>query len=549
MVSSGRHTIACVLVILGVAIYSPAQTTPAKEPTASISGKVTVKGKGVPGIIVVVTDPNRGYARPSYHATTDASGNYRISNIPEGTYRVSPHVLAFAVENQEATNRVNVADGETIEDMNFVLVKGGVITGKITDSDGQPLIEQQVTLQLLHDERGMMNVTYFPIHTDDRGIYRAFGLRAGKYKVYTGHEPFDRLPVPGRAGRGYTKTFHPSTTDEAKAMLIEVSEGSESKDVDIVMAGLIPSGFRVSGRIVHGETGKPLPNTGYGITQHQEGSTSSTSGARSNADGEFKFENVLPGKYSVYIQMDHNSEIRSTPLHFEVTDHDITGLVLKSVKGASLSGVVVLEGSDEKTLSKKLAELHIYAMIENPTGDDGQGSTAVPLKPDGSFRLIGLRAGTANIQVGSMSPYGSRDLSIVKVERDGMPQPNGINVKEGEQIDGIRLTVHYLTGAIRGQLKIEGGELPASARMFISITLANDDPVRSSRTEQVDARRRFFAQSLAAGRYVVSAHVYGPGLMIDPSDSKQEVIVTDNAVSEVVLTVKLKTNQDEDDDP
>ena len=548
MVSSSRPAIACILLILCVAIYSQAQTTPAKEPAASISGKVTLKGKGVPGITVIVSDPHRGYAKPSYRGTTDASGNYRISNIPEGTYRVSPHALAFAVENKEVTNPVNVVDGETIEDINFVLVKGGVITGKITDSDGQPLIEQQVTLQVVDDEKGM-NISYFSVLTDDRGIYRSFGLRAGKYKVSAGTEAFDRLPVPGRAAQAYTQTFFPSTTDQTKAMPIEVSEGSETKDVDIVMASRAPGGFKVSGRIIHGETGKPLPNVVYGITQHHDGNTNSTSGARSNADGEFKFDNVLPGKYSVFIQSDHNSEVRSTPVPFEVTDRDITGLVLKSVRGASLSGVVVLEGSDEKTLSKKLSELHVYAMIENPDGDDGHGATAVALKPDGSFRINGLRAGTAKIEMTSMSPYGSRDLSIVRLERDGIVQPGGIDIKDGEQIQGIRLIAKYLTGAIRGQVKIEGGELPASARVYISVTLVDDTTSNSNRMEQVDARRRFYAQGLAAGRYVVRANVYLPGRVLDPNDSKQEVTVADNAVSEVVLTLKLKTNQDEDDDP
>ena len=546
MVSSGRPAIACVLLIFGVAIFSQAQTTPAKEPTASISGKVTLKGKGMPGIVVIVSDPNRGYAMPSYRAATDASGNYRISNIPEGTYRVSPHVLAFAVENQEATNRVNVADGETIEDINFVLVKGGVITGKITDSDGQPLIEQQVTLQLFNDERGM-SISYFPYHTDDRGVYRAFGLRAGKYKVFAGNDVYDRLPLPGRAALAYTKTFYPSITDEAKAQVIEVSEGSETKDVDIAMASRAPGGFRVSGRIIHGETGKPLPNVVYGISQHQDGNTSSTSGARSNADGEFKFDNVLPGKYSVFIQAEHNSQTRSNSVPFEVTDHDITGLVVKSVKGASVSGVVVLEGSDEKTLSKKLSELHVFAIIENSDEHIWHGASAVSLKPDGSFTLNGLRAGTAKIEVSSMSPYGSRDLSIVRVERDGIVQPSGIPIKEGEHIQGIRLITKYLTGAIRGQLKIEGGELPSSATMFVLIALANDDP-NTNRTEQIDSRRRFFANGLAAGRYTVTAHVYIPGRVLDPNETKQEVTVLDNTVTEVVLTVKLKTAPDDDDD-
>jgi len=87
MVSSGRQTIACILLILGVAIYSHGQTAPAKQPTATISGKVTLKGKGVPGIVVMATDYNyQGSGdRARYRGTTDASGNYRIPNVPEGS--------------------------------------------------------------------------------------------------------------------------------------------------------------------------------------------------------------------------------------------------------------------------------------------------------------------------------------------------------------------------------------------------------------------------------------------------------------------------------
>ncbi len=388
------------------------------------------------------------------------------------------------------------------------------------------------------------------IYTDDRGVYRAFGLRQGKYKVAAGYPGNHRLPAPGRPAQSYGQTFYPSTTEETKATLLDVSEGSEIKDIDIVISRREPGGFKVSGRIIHGETGKPLPNIVYGITQHYEGGTHSTSGSRTNAEGEFRFDNVLPGKYSVFLHTDHNSEIRADPVPFEVTDNDIKGLVLKTVKGASVSGVVILESSDEKTASKKLSELHIYALVED--GDEySQGATTVPLKPDGSFRLNGLRAGNAQIQVSTMSPYGSRDLSIVRLERDGIEQPGKISIREGEDIQGIRLTVKHLTSAIRGQVKIEGGELPPSARMFVSITLldGNPNPNTSYRTEEVDLRRRFFAQGLAAGRYEVKANVYIPGRRFDSEGTKQEITVADNSVSEVVLTVKLKADQDDDDDP
>ena len=151
MVSSGRQAIARILLIFCIAVYSQAQTNPPKEPTASISGKVTIKGKGAPGITVIASDPNyyNPWGRQRYRATTDPSGNYTISNLAAGKYRVEPRALAFAVENEQGASILSIADGETIEDVNFVLMRGGVITGKITDSDGQPVVEVPVTLAVL----------------------------------------------------------------------------------------------------------------------------------------------------------------------------------------------------------------------------------------------------------------------------------------------------------------------------------------------------------------------------------------------------------------
>jgi hypothetical protein len=52
MVSSNHRVFACVLVILATASFTNAQ----KDQTASISGKVTLKNKGVGGVVVVAKE-------------------------------------------------------------------------------------------------------------------------------------------------------------------------------------------------------------------------------------------------------------------------------------------------------------------------------------------------------------------------------------------------------------------------------------------------------------------------------------------------------------
>src|SRR5688500_632873 len=179
MVSSTRQAIAGLLVIFGVAILAHAQSAPVKEPTATISGRITVKDKPVPGVAVGlrVNDPTR--MQPVVRrAITDLNGEYRMTNVPAGTYVTSVVAPAFVHVDQSPGGQKTliVGKGETIENLDFTLLRGGVITGKVFDADGRPLIEQQVRLI---SEGNDFAVYYSHIRTDDRGIYRAFGIPPG----------------------------------------------------------------------------------------------------------------------------------------------------------------------------------------------------------------------------------------------------------------------------------------------------------------------------------------------------------------------------------
>lgn len=76
-----------------------------------------------------------------------------------------------------------VGEGENIEEINFSLVRGGVITGKVTDADGRAVIQQPVHIFLSEVfDQGSPKRQFFPTtvaQTDDRGVYRKYGLRAG----------------------------------------------------------------------------------------------------------------------------------------------------------------------------------------------------------------------------------------------------------------------------------------------------------------------------------------------------------------------------------
>ena len=523
-----------------MAVYAQGQNGGAKEQTASVSGKVTVKNKSVAGIVVVATDTNdgRGPQQPRYRDTTDGEGNYRISRIPAGNYFVFP-VSPGLVEKGQLKRMLTIAAGESIRDFDFALVAGGVITGRITNVDGQPLIEEHVDVMPL-DIPLQFTQQDFGNRTDDRGIYRAFGLRPGKYRVSVGQQA---RGLPGFAPKQiYSQTFYPSVTEISKAKVIEVTEGSETKDVDIVAAAAI-STFTVSGRITDG-TGKPVPAVPLGVHQSDENSSSSsTGGVVTNSNGEFKLEDVIPGKYLVFIAPMENSDVRADPVAFEVIDQDLTGLEIKTKKGASLSGTVILEGAYEKPVADMFKGLRVFAWFEGASPDYDSGFRAVQLGADGSFKLIGLAAGNAHLDFTYSNESNGRQFEIAQIEQNGVVQPS-ISIKDGEQIGGVRMVVRQLklTGAIRGQVKIENGELPPNARIVVWVNFA--DPARAPRasfpTPEVDARGSFLLERLPAASYELRAVVFEPGKRVSRDEPKQVITVTDNSVTEVTLTVKLK---------
>jgi len=550
MKSSALQAIVCVLLILFTPLFTQSQTGPTRKPaTSSIRGKVTIKGKGAPGIIVVLRSAAfSGQQTARYKGTTDQDGNYQITNVAPGSYQVVPIAGAYVIsglgEPEGRGKSLIIAEGEAVDGIDFAMTRGGVITGRATDTEGRPLIEQQINVLPVS-----VNIEGRPVYftlprrsmTDDRGIYRIFGIPKGRYTVSVGGGQAGSFPGVRRTSQ-YKQTFHPGVTDASRATVIEVSEGSEATNLDIaVTAGSTLDTFAVSGRLVDGDNGQPLPNVRLGIQMTADGgnSTITFSGGASNKQGEFKLENLSPGKYTIFVESQPNSEIRADPVSFEVIDQDVTGLLIKTLHGASISGVIVLEGSDDKSALGRLNQLRLNTLVLT----EGQGtSRSVNINRDGSFRVGGLQAGIADFWLSSPDGSPLKGFTITRVERDGVSELRGLEVKDGEQITGVRLAVNYGAGAIRGIVKAENGDLPPPSRFFVWLTSPGDDPSNPQRkylpSSQLDSRGHFLMEGLAAGTYDVNVTVVtGLGTR---SSAKQQVNVADGVVTEVTLTLDLK---------
>src|SRR5438132_4874215 len=97
------------------------QATPKNNSNATISGKVVIKGKPAPGVVVGVRSSRPAQFDPTYKATTDHDGNYHVADVPAGSYQIAPVAPAFVISegNNLRSQMVVISEGENVEGIDF----------------------------------------------------------------------------------------------------------------------------------------------------------------------------------------------------------------------------------------------------------------------------------------------------------------------------------------------------------------------------------------------------------------------------------------------
>lgn len=536
------------------------QTAEAKpKATSSITGRVMIGEKPAPGVLVAVNLTNTQTVVAQ--VTSDAEGKYRISGLSAGQLNVSAVAPTYVLPANPMYGQgrvVNLSADETVEGIDFKLTRGGVITGRIVDADGKPLIEERITLTPVDDKGEPARVlasrpaNFGMYSTDDRGIYRIYGLAAARYKVSVGD---DGRSATLRGGY-YPKTYYGNTAEAAKASIVDLTEGAEVKNIDITVGGRSRT-YTVTGRIIDADTNQPLPGVdfSFGALQTNQNQTyvsgSYSPNTPTNSKGEFRLEGVAPGRYAIMTNSNsmfnqtpnQRPKVYSDPLSFEVTDGDIADLEVKAQRGLSISGVVVTDGiTDKKALA--MLSRSVVAGFGEPTQNSIQGlmnATTSPIAADGTFQLDGLRPGKVQINISGFTSAESRGITISRIVHERALQNRRIDLAPGQSISGVRVYLTYGSGVVRGQVKVEGGALPADAMMFVSVQRQNDPNGVSS--AQVDSRGRFIAQGIPTGTYEVVLQIISFGSnnlpRTLPRTQRQTVNVADDSESEVLFTLDL----------
>jgi hypothetical protein len=537
-----RFNLLIVLVFTSICVLSAQENA---NKGGSIIGSVTMANKGVSGVTVTITMSGDALSGSglTMKAITDDEGRFRISNLTPGTYFVWPFLPAFVLA--EATGvypqgkGVSVLEGETAEEINFTLTRGAVITGKVTDSTGRPLIEERVRILPVQTDLRRLISSVYPnindIRTDDRGIYRAYGLPAGTYKVAVG-DPRSAAITSTSGRRFYPQTFHPNVTDEAKAQKVELSEGNEVNGVDITVARAM-TGFSASGRFVDANNEQPVPNINFGLTVVSDTSTSrgyvSLRGVSTNS-GLFQIDNLPPGTYAVSVLNGSNTGYYGASESFAIGDGDVTDIEVKVHRGSTISGNAIVAGIDDRSILAKLSRARLQAITWSEGNAVGTVSYS-DINADGSFQLGPLQPGKVTIVLDSKDRNVTPDFALLAIDQNGVDKSQGIQLKEGENISGLRLVLGYGTGIIRGTVRVEGGTLPPGT--YIDAAFIRPGSSLTIGHTRVDARGQFVFERVPPGNYEVGVNAYLPSGRV----SAQQPVVTSNGVStEITVTLNLK---------
>ncbi len=466
--------------------------------TAVIRGRITAIDTGAPvrRAQVSATAAGMGFGLV---ATTDTEGRFELAALPAGRWTLSASKPGFVTQRLgqrgpfQTVAPLDVGDGQQVTGANFVLARGGAITGRILDDFGDPVASARVQALRSQTVEGQRRLVPFGIidETDDTGAFRLYGLAPGDYFVSASlrANPFESNDV--RAG--YAPTYFPGTSSVAEAQRIRLGAGEETT----VGFALQPvRTIRISGTVVSA-TGGP-PGGGSVRLASADGDDVALGvggGGRIQADGTFTLVNVVPGSYVLTARAGggrglvfRNDDMEQGSIPVTVSGEDITGIAIVTTRGATIGGVVVADGGARPPL----AGVRVATRPGRAFGPMSSGDAAT-VTAFGAFSLS-LLHGSVRLRVDGLPPqWAVKSIEVGGADVTDSP----LELKGTEQITGARITLTDRIAEINGTAT-RGG---AAATDYSVVIFADDEsrwrfPSRFVRSTRGDQQGRFTVRGL-----------------------------------------------------
>jgi Carboxypeptidase regulatory-like domain len=500
-----------ILLLFGVARAAQATDAPRKD-VGAISGTVVKDPGGEPLKKVllqfVAEDQKQG---GDYSATTDPEGHFHAENVLPGRYRVFMEKTGFVGVNGRGhradLNTLTVQAGHPLDDLTFRMLPTAVITGRVTDEDGDPI--SSVRVVVLRKVPGKTKREPVSAEaTNDQGEFRASGLFPGQYWIVAMPPPdardYERQSAKPtapeeQAETRYLTTYYPGTYDAAQASPVSLKAGDEMP----VNFTLIPGrAYRVRGSV----TGLPSNGTA-GVELISKLGDSIHSGEVSS-NGDFEIHGVAPGSY---ILKASTSDAIPITVRQEVTigAADVDGLRLVPTPAFRISGRLHLEGQTTADLTQYSVNLRQSDAPEDSgvfIAQDFFGASA-PVDRQGNFEWKNVTPGNYFFQI-----YGGngKDSFFLKSATMG-----GRNLDAGFSASGpatIDLVISTKAGTVEGsvtgrdQSSADGDDKPIPNATVVAVPEEKYRKIPSRfGIGSTDQYGHFTIRGLAPGHYALFA--------------------------------------------
>ena len=489
----------------------PGRDVPLKTGTATIRGRVLADGSNAP---VSRVDIRIGSAESpaGKTATTDANGRYELTGLPAGKFTLSaskPNYVRVAYGQTRPQGQgkvIELADGQTLANISFVLQRTGAITGHIVDEFGDPVTDVQVMAmrsQFFNGERRMMPAGGRPAETNDLGDYRIYGLAPGQYYITA---TLRNLMMGGATDdrSAYSPTYYPGTGSVAEAQRLTIAAGQTINGVNMTLLPVRTS--RITGKALDAE-GKPLVGAMV-VAMERMGmmAMAMRSPAQVRPDGGFTLTGITPGNYILRIGMPGLDQTAVTPV--TVTDGDITDVELIATRPSTIRGRVLVERG---ATPPRASTLQLAASSSEPMMGGGGPAR---LNDDFTFELK-APAGHYNIRL--MGQLDTWHLHAVRLNGIDVTD-TGIDLPPNAIVSDVAVEMTTKPSGATGSVVDENGQ---PARDAWVVMFAQDAQRWASQTRYTGAGRpnanNVYTVNVPAGDYfIVAVTDIEPGEWNDP---------------------------------
>lgn len=492
---------------------------PAKAPGAAgrsvIRGRVVALDGGTPlrRVLVRVMGAEMRMPRSSF---TDAQGKYEFKELPAGRYQLQATKGGFVQvafgqrQPLEQGRPLQLADGQTLEKVDFHLPRGGVIVGRVVDELGEPVTGGSVKALVrrrMGGQRRLVSAGYG--QTNDIGQYRIFGLPPGEYYVAAGGLD-SSLGAEGMtdnpSGSGYVPTYYPGTPSLGEAQPITVNIGAEvSADLQLTPTRV----SRISGTIVD-QNERPV-GAAFVSLQLRDPALGDGDGGFSTAsigaEGAFAMSNVPPGAYYLIAttieEFQPSGQRLSGWVSISLTGQDLDGIRIVTTKGAIVKGRVAYEGGTRPTNRPGVPLFVGCATVEGAGPVIMANASPGKIDEQGQFELTGVYR-ECLMHVFPM-PEGWGIAAVTHNSQDVTDRPLGI--KDTQTIADVTVTLTNRLARVTGTVT-DATDRPA--KDYVVIVFPEDAEKlgphsRFVRSARADQEGRFRMSGLPPGEYLAAA--------------------------------------------